>query len=492
MRGAEERLAVWLRRVLQQPGEEELVDEPCGAVAHGGGDAHEAAQIVVDNHFPGQAELLAVGVDLVLRRLLGDAALLDFSVRGDGEQVADVGQAEPLALLEVGEVAARAEALGDDGLGAVAVEQLLVRNVRQDAGQAHGRERGADGLVVHGASVGDPLHVEAGVENLLERHVHRLPARLHGLRAVGLLKRVGGYPAAQAEGGLDGRPRLRALRAVAHNHVHPCGGPGGAEGGQHPRGGLLRSPAALDGLALDFGEFSLADVGDGGDAAALGGHRALGGGLRGLLDVVLVQRLRRGRRNGRVLVFLHVLSFHVLRMHHVETRAYAHPRGLVRADGDDRDLPQDGFRDQVERRGGRLPVDLPVRLHKLALAHVRADGELPVRARLALGDDAARGLAVGDDVSLDLEDAARHLRPHHAHAGVGAVLVVGQQWHGLGNLHPRQIHHDGVPPAGQAHPAARVCGAGHFRAGPGGRLNQSEITHHPSPCPSPGRCFRSP
>lgn len=53
--GGEQRLAVLLRGIAEQTGEEQLVDQPCGAVAHRHGDFHERPQIIVDDHLARQA-----------------------------------------------------------------------------------------------------------------------------------------------------------------------------------------------------------------------------------------------------------------------------------------------------------------------------------------------------------------------------------------------------------------------------------------------------
>ena len=131
----EERLPVRHRRVRKEAREEELVDKASRAVAHRGRHLEERAEVVVDDHLPRQAELLGVGVELVDGLLLGDAAVLDLAVRADGLEVADVGEAEALVLLEVGEVGRRAEPRRDDGLRTVRLQELLLRHVGEDAGR---------------------------------------------------------------------------------------------------------------------------------------------------------------------------------------------------------------------------------------------------------------------------------------------------------------------------------------------------------------------
>ena len=180
---AEERLAVHARRVLQETLEEELVHETGGAVAHRRRHLEERAEIVVDDHLAREAELLRVGLELVLRRLLGECAVLDLAVRADGLQVADVGEAEAVVLLEVREVARRAELRGDDGLRLIRLHELLVRDVREDAGERDGREGRLDRLVVERAGDAHPLDPHALAEDAGERHVGVLHRRLHDLLA---------------------------------------------------------------------------------------------------------------------------------------------------------------------------------------------------------------------------------------------------------------------------------------------------------------------
>ena len=122
------------------------------------------------------------------------------------------------------------------------------------------------------------------------------------------------------------------------------------------------------------------------------------------------------------------------------------------------------------------PVDraLPL-LDEFCGFDLRADGELPVRAGLALRDDVLGLLPVGDDLARDLEPLGTLGRRHHPDAAKRVVHVVGEQGHRLGYVHPRHVHHDGARPAEEAHLPARIGEALHARllpAGCGGDLKK--------------------
>ena len=109
MLGAEQRLAVELSRVFQESREEELIDQTSRTIAHRRRHFHEGPQIIVDDHFSGQAELLAIGFDLIFRGFFGHAAVLDLAVSADRKQVADIRQSEAVVLLEIVEVPGRTQ-----------------------------------------------------------------------------------------------------------------------------------------------------------------------------------------------------------------------------------------------------------------------------------------------------------------------------------------------------------------------------------------------
>ena len=275
---AEERLAVHARRVLQETLEEELVHKAGCAIAHRRRHLEERAEIVVDDHLAREAELLRVGLELVLRRLLGKCPVLDLAVRADGLQVADVGEAEAVVLLEVREVARRAELGGDDGLRLIRLHELLVRDVREDAGERDGRERRLDRLVVERAGDAHPLDPHALAEDAGERHVRVLHRRLDGLLAHVLHELVA------ADAGAEGKRGFESLRGhrvlLLDGDVHVGGRLLLTERRQHRLVQLVLLPALGNGLRLDLRELALADRLDHRDAVALGLDRLLGDGLR--------------------------------------------------------------------------------------------------------------------------------------------------------------------------------------------------------------------
>ena len=273
----EERLAIGHRRVRHEALEEELVDETGGAVAHRRRHLEERAEVVVDDHLAREAELLGVGVELVHGLLLGDAAVLDLAVRADGLQIADVGEAEALVLLEVGEVGGRAEARRDDRLRPVRLQELLLRDVREDAGERHRGERGLDGRVVEGARDGHAFELHALGEDALERDVAVLHRGLDRLLAHVLRERVAVDARAQRE-----RRLQRLLRHAGLLHGHGRGRGGGLLGAVRLEDGLVEHvpvPSLGDGLRLDLRELAIADGADHGDALAFGPDRVCGDGL---------------------------------------------------------------------------------------------------------------------------------------------------------------------------------------------------------------------
>ena len=278
MRRREERLAVHARRVRHQPLEEQLIHEAGGAVAHRRRHLEERAEIVVDDHLAREAELLRVGLELVLRRLLGECAVLDLAVRADGLQVADVGEAEAVVLLEVGEVARRAELRGDDGLRLIRLHELLVRDVREDAGERDGRERRLDRLVVERAGDAHPLDPHALAEDAGERHVRVLHRRLDGLLAHVLHELVAADAGAEGKRGFES---LRGHRVLLLDGDVDIGSrlllP---ERRENRLVHLLLAPALGDGLRLDLRKLAVAHGLDHVHAVALGLDRLLGDGLR--------------------------------------------------------------------------------------------------------------------------------------------------------------------------------------------------------------------
>jgi len=277
----EQRLAVRLRRVFQQAAEEELVDEAGGTVAHRGRHLHERAQIVVDDHFARQAELLAVGVELVFRRLFDQAALLDLAVGGDRQQVAHVGQPETVVLLEVVQVAGRTQLGGNHRLGLVALEQFLVRDIRENPRQGNARKRGADGLVVEAPAVRDAVELHAFDQQLAERHIHFGHTGFDDLRPVTFLQHVGGDSDAKAHRRLHGFAKIAAFRFGLDGNAHAGGGAFGADGFEHLLRHDLGRPASGNRLAFDLRIVPRANSLDRGHPLALrfhGGDGGLAGG----------------------------------------------------------------------------------------------------------------------------------------------------------------------------------------------------------------------
>ena len=299
---AEERAAVGLHGVGEKTPEEELVDQPGRAVAHRHRDLQERPEVVVDDHLAGEAELLGVGVDLVPRRLFLQASFLDLAVRGDGFEIAHVGETEAVALLEVVQVALRAELRREDRLGLVGLKELLVGDVAEDARQGHGRKGRLDGLVVHRAGDGLALDAEALGEESAQREVAVGHGGLGHLLAVVLRDGVLGDAGAEAHGRLEGL----AVGAGLGLHDHVGGGDGlalavrGEDGGR----GAAQVPALVDGLRLDVRELAAADLADLGHAAALGldgllrGERRIGRGGRVLRRQRRFRGLRCGLRRG--------------------------------------------------------------------------------------------------------------------------------------------------------------------------------------------------
>ena len=160
-----------------------------------------------------------------------------------------------------------------------------------------------------------------------------------------------------------------------------------------------------------------------------------------------------------------------------------HAGGGIGADGDDRHFPQRGLGNKIERGANHLAIDLAVGLDEHAFPDIGANRELPVGARLALGDDVGRAGRIGDDFALNLQGVALDGRLHHAHAGVGPVLMVGQEGHACRDVHAGEGHDHRIAPAGKVHLAARIGQAGNPGPAAGCRFNQREFSLHHPPCP---------
>ena len=310
------------------------------------------------------------------------------------------------------------------------VEHLLVRDVAQDSGKAHGGERGADALVVKGASVGDALGVETGHHDLLEADVHVLHAGLDLLAAEGTLELSLADTCAERQRGLD---LLHAKLVLLDEDGGAFAGTLGADGLKHHAPSLVDLETAVDALRLDVGELSGADGADVGHPASLvrdGLHDVFlaAGRGRDLLRHGFVGGVGStcGRAHvgglglgGRADVLANAVVFVVGHLHFssdcinnsiviILVRGNdPHRRVTVRADGNDGHLSEKEPLHDVDALGNLRAI------HHLAAAglvrgdDVTADGELPVRG-LAVLDDVVGPLAPCGNRSLNAECAVGH------------------------------------------------------------------------------------
>ena len=385
----------------------------------------------------------------------------------------------------------------------VALEELFVRDVAQHARQGHAGETGANGFVVERATGhGDTVKPHAFEDELFQRHFHVTHTGLDRLRTVGLFEVVRGDAATEAQGGLDVLAEFRPLGFGADGDIHSGGRTFGAEGLQHLLGDDFGSPACFDGFAFDFREFAVADFLDSGNAISLGLDGALGGlfscglnvGLRLGLDFGgLFRGFLRFRKIGfgshlrgflhavgRIGFFfdVHCFSFDIVEF---ELRVHMHPGRGICPDSDDGNFPQNRFCYEVERPFDHLSVDLAFCFDQLAFFDVGPNGELPVGSAFALGDDVVCRLGVGNDFPDDFQNAVLDACFYHPDAGVGPVLVIGQERHRFRDFHSGKLDDDRMFPAGQIHLSAGVCQTGHLRSSAAGCFNQFEFSHPVSP-----------
>nr|DAF22357.1 MAG TPA: hypothetical protein [Caudoviricetes sp.] len=145
--GGEQGFTIALSGVCQKATEKQLVHQTCSAVTHCHRNFEERAQIVVDNHFSGQAELFGEGVDLVLCGFFDESAFLDLTVCGHREKVSHVGQAETVCFLKVVQVTGGTEFGGYNRLGFIRLEQFLISNIAQNTRQRNSAESRLDRLL---------------------------------------------------------------------------------------------------------------------------------------------------------------------------------------------------------------------------------------------------------------------------------------------------------------------------------------------------------
>ena len=257
MRRREERLAVRHRGVRHETLEEKLIHKTRRTVAHRSRHLEERTQVIVDDHLARQAELLRVGVELVDRRFFCDSAILDFSIRANGLQIADVGEAVTLILLEVGKICRRAEFGRDDRLRMIRLKKLLLRDIGKDAGKRHRRKRGLDCGVVERARNAHPLKLHALGKNSGKRHISIFRRRFDGLFAHRLGKRIAVNSSAQRKRRFD----VLCVHGLVllDGDIHISDRLLLAESRENRLVHLILVPALGDGLSLNLGEFAVAD-----------------------------------------------------------------------------------------------------------------------------------------------------------------------------------------------------------------------------------------
>ena len=266
----EQSLAVSLSRVRKQAAEEQLVDKTGGAVTHGGGNLHKCPQVIIDDHLASQAEFLAIGVELVLRRFLDDTAVFDFAVSGNRKKIADIGKSEAVILFEVVQVAGGTEFGSDNGLCFVALQKFFIGNVAQDSRQRHRAESRTNGFVVEASGIRNSIKFHTLNKELLQRHVHFTHTGFNGLCAVGFFQGIGIHTATQTHCGFKCFAHFTAFGFGFDRNVHAGGRTFGTDSFQDLLGHNFGSPAGGNCLFLDFGELAVADSLNGADTLTFG------------------------------------------------------------------------------------------------------------------------------------------------------------------------------------------------------------------------------
>ena len=255
----EQCLAVTLGRILKQTGEKELVNQSCRSVTHGNRNFHKGVQIIIDNHFSGQAELFTVSFQTVGSGFFQQTAVLDFAIGRDREQITDIGQTEAFGLFEIVEISGGAEFGGDDRLGFVTLKQLFVCHIGKNARKRNGTESGTDSLIVKTTAVGNAVKFHAFHHQLLEGHIHFTHTRFNSLRSIGFFQGISRNTDTQTHCSFKSFTHFTTFRLTVDGNINAGGRTFGTESFKDFFGNHFRRPTGRNSLLFNFRKFTGAD-----------------------------------------------------------------------------------------------------------------------------------------------------------------------------------------------------------------------------------------
>ena len=433
----EQCLAVTLGRILKQTGEKELVNQSCRSVTHGNRNFHKGVQIIIDNHFSGQAELFTVSFQTVGSGFFQQTAVLDFAICCNREQVTDIRQAETLGFFEIIEISGRTEFGGDDRLSFVTLKQLFVCHIGKNARKRNGTESGADSFVVKTTAVGNAVKFHTLHHQLLEWHIHFTHTRFHGLRSVGFFQCISRNTDTQTHCSFKSFTHFTAFRFAVNGNVDAGGGAFRTESFKDFFGHHFRRPSGRNCLLFNFREFPGADCLDFTHSLTLCFDRSNSGVFCSCRNVSFSNCLD-FLRLCRALIFFQFRIFctsrfqiFVLVSHDfsfvidkVKLGGNTHFCRSIRANRHHGNFSQNRFLNMVKRTVNGLTVDFTGAFYQLTLPDIRTDRELPISTRFGLRHNILGIFAVGNDFTGDFQSVIFDAGRNHSDSAVSFVFVV--------------------------------------------------------------------
>ena len=255
----EQSLTIILGGVLKQTGEKELIDQSCRSVTHGNRNFHKGVQIIVDDHFSGQAEFFAVSFQTVGRSFFQQTAVLDFTVSGNREQITDIRQAESFRFFEIIEIPGGTEFGSDDRLGFVALQQFFVCHIGKNTRQGNRTESSTDSFIIKATTVRNTVKFHTFHHQLLEGHVHFTHPRFNSLRSVRFFQSIGRNANTQTHCSFKGFTHFTTFRFTVDGNINAGGRTFGTESFKDFFGNHFRRPTGRNSLLFNFRKFTGAD-----------------------------------------------------------------------------------------------------------------------------------------------------------------------------------------------------------------------------------------
>ena len=255
----EQSLTIILGGVLKQTGEKELIDQSCRSVTHGNRNFHKGVQIIIDDHFSGQAELFTVSFQTVGSGFFQQAAVLDFAICCNREQVTDIRQAETLGFFEIIEISGGTEFGSDHRLRFIALQQFFVCHIGKNTRQRNRTESSTDGFIVKTTAVRNAVKFHALHHQLLEGHVHFTHTRFNGLRSVRFFQSISRNANTQTHCSFKSFTHFTTFRFTVDGNINAGGRTFGTESFKDFFGNHFRRPTGRNSLLFNFREFPGAD-----------------------------------------------------------------------------------------------------------------------------------------------------------------------------------------------------------------------------------------